>query len=68
MRRMLRMIKSELLTTGQVAEMCGVHRTTVNYWIISGKLPVAHEINGIRLIEKADVDRFAAQRKTKAAS
>lgn len=60
--RILRMTQSDLLTTGQIADEHGVHRTTVDYWANTGKLPVAHTANGIRLFNRSDVDALIASR------
>jgi excisionase family DNA binding protein len=50
----------ELLTTGQVAELAGVNRTTVHHWAKDGKLPIAGHANNIRLFNRADVETFLA--------
>lgn len=51
-----------LLTTGEIAERCDVHRTTVFYWVKNGKLTPSQTVNGIRLFDETDVDRFLAER------
>ena len=54
---------SELLTTAQVAARCGRTVATVNRWAATGKLPAAHQLDGIRgarLFAAADVDTLAA--------
>jgi excisionase family DNA binding protein len=53
---------SELLTTGQVADLVGVNRTTVHHWAKDGKLPIAGYANNIRLFNRADVDKFTDAR------
>lgn len=60
------MTNSERLTSGQIAEMAGVHRTTVNYWHDIGALVPVEEINGTRIYLRADVERFLADRKAAA--
>ena len=54
--------RPEYLTTGQIADKLGVHRTTVHQWEKSGKLASALEVNGTRLFLAADVDALAAER------
>jgi len=51
------------LTSGEVAALGGVDRTTVHHWAKDGKLPVAGFANGTRLFDKAEVDRFLSARK-----
>jgi DNA-binding transcriptional MerR regulator len=53
---------SDLLTSGQIAKMLSVHRTTVHHWERSGRLKSSGEVNGIRLFRRSDVERFAAER------
>lgn len=55
-----------LLTTTQVAAQFGVHPSTVHRWIEQGRLAVAMEAGGYRLITQAEVDRFATSGKAKA--
>ena len=62
------MTKADLLTTGQIANALGVHRTTVDYWANTGKLPVALIANGIRLFDREAVDALVAERAAGAAS
>lgn len=56
------MAPQELLTTGQIANEYGIERTTVYRWAKSGKLAVAQNANGIRLIKRSVVERFLAER------
>ena len=56
-------MSNELLTTGQIADLCGVNRVTVHHWAKDGKLPVAQVVNGIRLFDRATVEAFIAARK-----
>ena len=56
------MSQNELLTSGQVAERCGVNRSTVHHWAKDGKLVVAETVNGIRLFRASDVDAYTASR------
>lgn len=53
---------SDLLTSGQVATLLGVHRTTVHHWERAGRLKASGEANGIRLFRRSDVERLAAER------
>jgi excisionase family DNA binding protein len=53
-------MSTDLLTTGQVAELAGVNRTTVHHWAKDGKLPIAGHANNIRLFSRADVETFLA--------
>lgn len=61
-RKLLRMPDGILLTTGQVAQRAGVHRTTVHHWERDGKLDATTVVNGIRLFALADVDDLIAAR------
>ena len=54
--------RPEYLTTGQIADKLGVHRTTVHHWERNGKLASAMEVNGTRLFLASDVDALAAER------
>lgn len=56
------MTQSELLTTGQIAAETGKHRTTVDYWANTGKLPYIKTETGIRLFRREDVDKLIAER------
>lgn len=51
----------DYLTTGQIAERVGKHRTTVHHWVAQGRLTPVMEVNGVRLFAAADVDRLAAE-------
>lgn len=53
---------NELLTAGQVARICGVHRTTVHYWTLTNKLTPALVANGMNLYHPADVEALHAER------
>lgn len=53
---------SERLTSGQVAKLLGVHRTTVNYWHDTGRLTPIDEINGTRVYSRSAVERIKAER------
>jgi predicted site-specific integrase-resolvase len=44
--------------------MFGVHRTTVHRWVEAGDLPIALEVNGVRMFSASAVERFAAERET----
>jgi hypothetical protein len=56
---------NELLTTGQIARILGVHRTTVHHWEKAGKLTPFTVANGVRLFAAADVEAVAAERASK---
>lgn len=60
--RIFDMPLEDLLTTGQIAEQLKVDRTTVDYWIRTGKLTPAQVANGIRLFHPDDVARFGEAR------
>lgn len=45
------------LTTGQVAERLGLHRSTVWGWIRSGALP-SKKIRGYESVSEADLEKF----------
>jgi excisionase family DNA binding protein len=60
--RNLHMPDEQYLTTGQVADRLGVHRTTVHHWERNGKLRAALEVNGTRLFLTDDIDTLAATR------
>jgi excisionase family DNA binding protein len=62
------MATQDLLTTGEVAAMAGVHRTTVHHWARDGKLQAAQVANGFRLFAVADVEALLAGRAAEAAS
>jgi excisionase family DNA binding protein len=64
MGKMLPMTGTKLLTSGEVAAQCGVNRVTVHHWAKDGKLRVAQVVNGMRLFDATDVDKFAAARAT----
>lgn len=51
-----------LLTTGQIAERIGVDRTTVHYWIRTGKLSPTQTVSGVRYFDPETVARFANAR------
>lgn len=53
---------SERLTSGQIAQLLGVHRTTVTYWHNTGRLVPIDEINGTRIYSRAAVLRIQAER------
>ena len=58
----------ELLTTGDIAKGEGVSRELVNFWQRSGKLRVAaRSRGGIRLFDRAEVERFLAERASRKA-
>lgn len=56
------MSENELLTTGQIAAETGVHRSTVDYWATSGKLPYTTTSTGIRLFRRSAVEALIAER------
>ena len=66
--RILPMTDTDLITTGQIADEHGVHRTTVDYWERTGKIVPAQVVSGIRLFRRTDVDAFIATRNAEAAS
>ena len=56
---------TDLLTTGQVAQLANVHPSTVHRWAASGGLRVAMDANGIRLFDRTEVEAFLEQRTVK---
>lgn len=49
----------DLLSLGDVAELAGVNRTTIDYHVKRNRLPVAGILpNGTRLFRRADAERF----------
>jgi DNA-binding transcriptional MerR regulator len=58
-------MSNELLTTGQVAAILGVHRTTVHHWEKAGKLTPFTVANGVRLFTSADIAALANERGAK---
>jgi excisionase family DNA binding protein len=58
-------VSKQLLTTGQIAERLGVHRTTVHHWEKNGRLTAFTVANGVRLFTEAAVDALAAERGVK---
>jgi excisionase family DNA binding protein len=58
-------VSKQLLTTGQIAERLGVHRTTVHHWEKAGRLTAFTVANGVRLFTEADVETLAAERAAK---
>lgn len=55
-------MSNQLLTTGQIADKLGVHRSTVHLWEKSGQLKPAQVANGIRLFKSTDVDKLIKAR------
>lgn len=53
------------LSVTDIAEETGQHRTTIYYWINTGKLP-AYEIGGIVVVDERDWARHRARRDFKA--
>ena len=62
------MSSEELLTTGQVAKLAQVHRTTVHHWECDGKLDAAQVVHGMRMFRRGDVEQFLADRAEEAAA
>jgi DNA-binding transcriptional MerR regulator len=56
------MATRDLLSVGQVAERADVHRTTVHYWLRTGKLKPATVVAGMSMFDARHVDRFLAER------
>jgi|JI9StandDraft_1071089.scaffolds.fasta_scaffold1465205_1 excisionase family DNA binding protein len=49
---------ANLLTSGEVAAIKGVNRTTVHRWAEAGKLPIARTLGGIRFFDASVVEAF----------
>lgn len=62
------MKSTDLLTSGEVAELAGVDRVTVHHWAKDGKLPIVAKANRIRLFARSDVEALIAKREAEAAS
>jgi excisionase family DNA binding protein len=53
---------SEYVKTAEAAEILGVSQTTLRKWAESGKIPmIRNPINGYRLFQREDLDRFLEQ-------
>jgi len=55
-------MKDELLTTAQVAQLCGRHPRTIARWVIEGRITPAHRLpgeNGAMLFRAKDVASLA---------
>jgi predicted site-specific integrase-resolvase len=57
-------IMSDKLTSNSAAQIIGVSPTTVIYYNKTGKLKAERTQSGIRLFDRAEVERFAAERNT----
>lgn len=51
-----------LLSSGQVAHMAGVSTEAVRAWVRAGKLACTRTDTGMRLFNRADVERFLQER------
>ena len=54
-----------LLTTGRVARMLDASETTVRHMARRGELPCVVTESGIRLFQRVDVERLAAERQAR---
>lgn len=52
------MHEDDLLTTGDLARLCGVSKGTVHYWMLSGKLPKAIQAGPLRVWQRHDVEHL----------
>lgn len=59
---------NELLTTGQIADLLQVHRTTVHHWEKAGKIVPVTTANGVRLFSPDVIEDLLAQRAAEAQS
>ena len=50
--------QASLLTPTQAAELCGVDRTTMRRWLVSGEIPHSVTAGGWRRIARADLATF----------
>lgn len=50
------------LLTSEAARIIGVTPETIRIWADSGRLPAAKTTNGVRLFDRADVERVARER------
>lgn len=58
-----RSVQSVWLTTGEVADACGVNRATVVRWIKSGRLTAAVTPGGHHRVRQEDLQMFLASLK-----
>jgi DNA-binding transcriptional MerR regulator len=54
--------QAELLTAGDVAKLTGVTPAAVRYWGEKGRLSVIRTAGGVRLYDRGEVERLAAER------
>lgn len=60
--RIFHMQPTELLTTGQIADLLQVHRTTVHHWEKAGKITPVTIANGVRLFDSSVIDQLISER------
>jgi len=51
---------TKLYSTQDIAEACEVSTTTIRRWILTGKLEEVKKLQGKRVFNQADLDRFLA--------
>lgn len=62
MPNMFRMATADDITTGQIADQLKVDRTTVHYWVRTGKLTPTRTVAGVRYFNPEDVEAFGEAR------
>lgn len=50
------------MLAGDVAQFLGKSPSTVRWYSDSGKLPSTRSVNGVRIFQRRDVERFASKR------
>lgn len=54
--------ESEMLTRREAADLLGVHQNTVRGWEQTGRVTTEKAPNGMVMIQRADIERIAAER------
>ena len=62
MPKMFGMATARHITTGQIADQLKVDRTTVHYWVRTGKLSPVETIDGVRYFDPKAVAAFGEAR------
>lgn len=58
----------DYMTVGEVAKQLEVSPDTVRWWHRTGRLAAVRTCSGVRLIERRDVEQFAALRQRRSKS
>ena len=54
---------TNVLSTVEAAQLCGVHYTTIRRWVLGGDLPAFETHGGHLRILKEDIDHFISSRR-----